>query len=556
MIGALKSFSRAFAKARDLKFGTDAREHLLIGVEKLADAVVSTLGPKGRNVMIELPYGPPKVTKDGVTVAKSIEFKDKWQNLGAQLVINVASKTNEVAGDGTTTATLLTRELYRESMKALASGLDPNLVRKGMTLAVEAVVKELEKTTKKVSTQDEIFQVATISANGDEKIGKLIADAFKAVGTDGVITVQLGKTFEHQLETVKGMKIDRGYMSSYFQTDNKSMKCEYENPYILITDAKINSFGQIAPILEKIITQNRPLLIIAEEVEGDAIATLIVNKIRGTLKAVAVRAPGFGDNKKNTLHDIAIATGGQCVSEELGFKLEEATPQMLGQCDKITISKDDCIIIGGKGDAEAMKARAADIKKQAAATESRYEKDKLKERLAKLTGGVAVISVGGANEVEVGELKDLIDDALNATRAAIEEGIVAGGGTALLRAAEALDSIKKGKGLEERAGIEIVQNAVRMPMKAIAKNAGLSGDVVASRVLANKDSKYGFDARKEVYGDMFAAGIVDPTKVVRMALLNASSVASSMMSAGVMITEAPEQAKDAAPQMPPMDGMF
>nr|Q95058.1 RecName: Full=Hydrogenosomal chaperonin HSP60; Short=Protein Cpn60; AltName: Full=Heat shock protein 60; AltName: Full=groEL protein [Trichomonas vaginalis]AAB17250.1 TVAGHSP60 protein [Trichomonas vaginalis] len=459
LIEAAKHFTRAFAKARDLKFGSDARDHLLLGVEKLADAVVSTLGPKGRNVMIELPYGPPKVTKDGVTVAKSIEFKDKWQNLGAQLVINVAQKTNDVAGDGTTTATLLTRELYRESIKALSAGLDPNKVRKGMTLRVDAVVKELEKSTKKVSSPDEIFNVATISANGSEKIGHLIADAFKAVGNEGVITVAMGKKFDHELETVQGMKIDRGYISSYFQNDTKSMKCEYENPYILITDIKINSFAQIAPILEKIITTGRPLLIIADDVEGDALATLIVNKIRGSLKVVAIRAPGFGDNKKNTLQDIAVATGGQYISEELGLKLEEATQQMLGQCNKITVSKDDCIILGGAGDKDAMKARSEDIKKQLSNTQSKYETDKLRERLAKLTGGVAVISVGGANEVEVGEEKDLIDDALNATRAAIEEGIVAGGGTALLRASAVLEPLKKDKGLEERTGIEIIQNS-------------------------------------------------------------------------------------------------
>ena len=543
------SFSRAFAHAKDVKFGVEARNNLLQGVDKLADAVVSTLGPKGRNVMIEQPYGPPKVTKDGVTVAKSIEFKDKWHNLAAQLVISVAQKTNDVAGDGTTTATLLTRELYKESLKALSSGLDPNKVRKGIQIAVDSVVSELKNQTKKVSSQNEIKQVATISANGDEKIGQLIADAFKAVGTEGVITTQIGKTFEHKLEVVKGMKIDRGYISSFFQTDSKSMKCEYDRPYILITDSKISSFGTIAPILEQIVSSGRPLLIIADDIEGEALATLIVNKIKGTLKTVAIRAPGFGDNKKNTLQDIAIATGGQVISEEVGFKLENAKVEQLGQCKSVTISKDDTIIIGGIGDKGAIKARADEIRKQLEGTQSKYEKDKLQERLAKLTGGIAVISVGGANEVEVGETKDLIEDSLNATRAAIEEGIVAGGGSALLSASKALEPLKNNKSLEERTGIDIVQNAIRQPTKAIARNAGLSGDVIADKILNSKEKGYGFDARHNEFGNMFKKGIVDPTKVVRMGIINASSVASSMMSADCMITEVPEKPQPVAPPM-------
>ena len=551
---AISSFSRFFSQAKELKFGADARKNLLDGVEKLADAVVSTLGPKGKNVMIEMPYGPPKVTKDGVTVAKSIEFKDKWNNLGAQLVISVAQKTNDIAGDGTTTATLLARELYKESIKAIASGLDANKVRKGISMAVDAVVDDIKKQTKKVSSQKEIKQVATISANGNEEIGSLIADAFKAVGKEGVITTQIGKTFDNKLDVVQGMKIDRGYISSYFQTDTKSMKCEYENPYILLTDNKITSFGTIAPILEKIITSGRPLLIIADDVDGEAIATLIVNKIKGTLKTVAIRAPGFGDNKKNTLQDIAIATGGQVFSEELGMKIEDCEVNQLGQCKKVSITKDDCIVMGGAGKKEDIKARCDDIRKQIPETESRYSKDKLQERLSRLTGGVAVINVGGANEVEVGETKDLIEDSLNATRAAIEEGIVAGGGTALLNASKCLDALKKGKSLEEISGIEIVQRAIQMPVKTIAKNAGLSGDIIASKVLEAGKSTYGFDARKSEYGDMFKKGIIDPTKVVRMGLINASSIASSMMSADCMISEIPEKAA-AVPPMP-QNGMY
>ncbi|EAX99823.1 chaperonin 60, putative [Trichomonas vaginalis G3] len=549
---ASSAFVRSFVRAKELKFGAEARQVLLEGVNKLADAVVSTLGPKGRNVMIEQPFGPPKVTKDGVTVAKSIEFADKWHNMGAQLVISVAQKTNDVAGDGTTTATLLTRELYKEALKALSSGLDPNEVRKGMTLAVDAAVAEIKKLSRKVSSDSEIAQVATVSANGDHTIGELIAKAFKAVGQEGVITVQNGNSFEHKLEVVEGMKIDRGYLSAFFMTNNKTMKCEYENPYILITDMKISSFATIAPALEACIHANRPLLIIADDVEGDALATLIVNKIRGGLKVCAVKAPGFGDNKKATLQDIATVTGGQVIAEELGLKLESIQLSQLGQCSKITVSKDDCIVMGGAGQKDSIKGRAEEIRKQLESTESKYEKDKLKERLAKLTGGVAVINVGGASEVEVNETKDLIDDALNATRAAIEEGIVAGGGIALLNASLALDNLKK-ESLLQRTGIEIVRNAIQMPIKAIALNAGLSGDVVVDKVLAKKDKKFGFDAREMEYGDMFKKGIIDPTKVVRLSLINSASVAASMMSADCMITDVPEE-KPAAPAMPPMGG--
>ena len=545
-------FSRSESHAKLLQFGASARQQLLEGVNKLADAVIITLGPKGRNAMIEAPYGPPKVTKDGVTVAKSIEFADKWHNMGAQLVISVAQKTNDVAGDGTTTATLLTRELYREGLKALSAGLDPNEVRKGMSIAVDTIVKELEKMTKKVTTHDEIAQVATISANGDTSIGNLIADAFKAVGKEGVITVQNGKTFEHKLDIVEGMKIDRGYVAPFFMTDTKTMKCEYENALILITDMKISTFQQIQPVLEAVVHQNRPLLIICDDVEGDALATLIVNKLRGGLKVVAVKAPGFGDNKKATLQDIATVTGGEVITEDVGLKLESIKLNQLGNCQKITVSKEDCIVMGGSGKKEAINGRADEIRRQLEITDSKYEKEKLQERLAKLTGGVAVINVGGASEVEVGETKDLIDDALNATRAAIEEGIVPGGGVALLNCSSAISNLK-GRNLEQQTGIDIVRRAVTQPVKQIAENAGQSGEVVANEITSRKSNTIGYDARNNQYVDMFEKGIIDPTKVVRMALLNSASVASAMTSAEVMISDKPEE-KPATPPLPPMGG--
>ncbi|KAH0793599.1 chaperonin 60 [Histomonas meleagridis] len=556
MLSSTEAFTRLVSRAKELKFGAPARQLLLEGVEQLADAVVATLGPKGRNAMIEQPYGPPKVTKDGVTVAKNIEFKDKWHNMGAQLVISVAQKTNDLAGDGTTTATLLTREIYREALKALSAGLDPNEVRKGIAIAVDTIVKELSKITKKVTTHDEIAQVATISANGDKTIGTLIADAFKAVGKEGVITIQNGKTFEDKLDVVKGMKIDRGYLSPYFMTDTKTMKCEYENPLVLITDQKISTFQSIQPILEAIVASNRPLLIIADDVEGDALATLLINKLRGGIKVVAIKAPGFGENKKATLQDIATVTGGTVISEDLGLKLETAKLSQLGTCEKVTVSKDDCIIMGGNQQKDAVKGRAEEIRKQLQTTESKYEKEKLQERLAKLTGGVAVINVGGASEVEVGEKKDLIEDALNATRAAIEEGIVPGGGVALLNGAKALKNIKPAN-IEQKTGIEIVMRAVTKPVKQIAENAGQSGEVVAEKIMAMNNPNAGYDARGDEYVDMVKKGIIDPTKVVRMALINSSSVASAMTSAEVMIADAPED-KPAAPPMPQMGapGMY
>jgi len=422
-------------------------------------------------------------------------------------------KTNDIAGDGTTTATLLTRELYRESLKALSAGLDPNELRKGMAIAVDAIVKELAKITKKVTTHDEIAQVATISANGDTSIGNLIADAFKAVGKDGVITIQNGKTFEHKLDVVEGMKIDRGYLAPFFMTDPKTMKCEYENALILITDMKISTFQSIQPLLEAIVAANRPLLIIADDVEGDALATLIVNKLRGGLKAVAIKSPGFGENKKATLQDIATVTGGTVISEDLGLKLETVKLSQLGTCQKVTISKDDCIVLGGSGKKESIDGRADEIRRQLENTESKYEKEKLQERLGKLTGGVAVINVGGASEVEVGETKDLIEDALNATRAAIEEGIVPGGGVALLNCSKVLKNLKASN-LEQKTGIDIVMRAAAKPVKQIAENAGQCGEVIVDKIISKNNVSYGYDARNNEFVNMFDKGIIDPTKVV------------------------------------------
>lgn len=553
MLSAVSKFKRSISRPKELKFGAEISRLLLEGIDKLADAVVATLGPKGRNVMIEQSYGAPKVTKDGVTVAKSIEFDNKWHNMGAQLVISVAQKTNDAAGDGTTTATLLTRELYREAIKALSAGMDQNELRKGINIAVQSILEELKKQSRKVTTPEEISQVAGISANGDEKIGKLISDAFTAVGREGVITVQSGKAFQHELKVVKGMKIDRGYITPFFVTDQKTQKCELENPFVLVTDAKISTFQQIAPALEIIVGQHKPLLIIAEDVDSEALAALVVNKLRGSLNVVAVKATGFGDNKKATLQDIAITTNATVITEDIGLKLESIKPEHLGQCRKISVSKDETIIIGGAGSKKNIDARADEIRLQLKHTDSNYEKEKYTERLAKLTGGVAVINVGGASEIEVNETKDLVDDALNATRAAVEEGIVPGGGVALLNCSKVLENIKTNS-LAEKTGVDIVLKAVRMPIKNIATNAGLSGDVVCEKVLSNPSNSpsYGFDARNLEYGDIVKKGIIDPTKVVRMALINAASVASSMTSAGVMIADAPEE-KPASPM--PQGGM-
>ena len=557
MFSTCSRFARGISKPKELKFGADISKLILEGVEKLSRAVVATLGPKGRNVMIDQEYGAPKVTKDGVTVAKAIEFGNKYHNMGAQLVISVAQKTNDVSGDGTTTATLLTRELYREAIKALSAGMDPNELRKGMNIAVQTVERELSKLTKKVTTRDEMAQVATISANGNKEIGNLIADAFKAVGLEGVITVQSGTTFKHQLKVTDGLKIDRGYIAPLFMTDRRTMKCEHKSPLVLVTDKKINSFGEIAPVLEAVIKTGKPLFIVADDVEGDALHALILNTLKGTVKVVAIKAPGFGDNKKATLQDIAIVTGATVISEELGLKLESVKLEQLGACEKVTVSKDETVIVGGAGKKETVEGRADEIRRQLETTDSNYEKEKLKERLAKLTSGVAVIDVGGASDVEVNETKDLIEDSLNATRAAIEEGVVSGGGVALLNCSKALEALK-GENLEQRTGINIVLNAIRQPIKMIANNAGVSGDVVCEKVLESKDPAFGYDAATGKYVDMIKAGIIDPTKVVKSTLINAASVAASMTSAGVMIADCPDEKPPAMPPMPqgmpPMGG--
>ena len=542
----LVSISRHISRPKDIKFGQPARELLLEGVEKISNAVITTMGPKGRNAMIENPFGAPKVTKDGVSVAKEIEFADRWHNMGAQLVLSVAQKTNDAAGDGTTTATLLTTELYRESLKALTSGLDANKVRKGMRLAVDSVLSELKKMTKKVTTKSEIAAVATISANGDSTIGNMIADAFNTVGQEGVITIENGTTFEHHLETVKGMKLDHGYIAPLFATNPKNLKCEYDNAYILATDMKISTFSQIQPLLEQIVRSGRPLLIIADDIDGEALTTLLVNKIQGNLKVVPVKAPGFGDNKKAILQDIAILTGGQFISEDIGFKIESIKLEQLGSAKRINVSKDNTIILEGQGQKIDIDSRADVIRKQISTSDSKYEKEKLTERLAKLTGGVAVIKVGGGSEVAVSETKDLFEDALNATRAAIEEGIVPGGGCALLRASQILKNLKP-QNLEEKTGIEIVEKAILMPIKQIVKNAGLSGDVIVQKILSNKQINYGYDARNGKFVDLVKSGIIDPTKVVRLALANAASVASSMTSAEVLIVNAEDLEKKLGP---------
>jgi chaperonin GroEL len=534
------SFRRFISKPKELKFGPEITSLILEGVEKLSTAVVATLGPKGRNVMIDHEFGGPKVTKDGVTVAKEIEIADKWQNMGAQLVISVAQKTNDTSGDGTTTATLLTRELYREAIKGLSAGLNPADLRRGINRAVDTVLKELAKLTKPVNTPEEIAQVASISANGNIQIGRLISDAFAAVGKEGVITVQTGKTFEHKLTVSKGLKIDRGYISPYFLTDAKTMKAELENPLVLVTSLKIGTFATIQPLLEQVAKRGRPLLILADDVDGDALAALIVNKVRGSLKVVAVKAPGFGENKRFIMEDLAIVTGAKLISEELGVSLEKVGLDYLGSCDNVTVTKDDTVLVGGAAAKEAVAARADEIRQMISVSESNYEKEKFRERLGKLVGGVAVIEVGGGSDLEVNETKDLIEDAMNATRAAIEEGIVPGGGVAFLNASKALAGLKTGS-LEEKTGIDIVRRAVQQPLKWIANNAGLPGDVVCEKVLAGNDPNFGFDAKAGEYGDLIKRGIVDPVKVVKATLANAASVVASITSTGVMIAAADEE---------------
>ncbi|MFM2147739.1 MAG: chaperonin GroEL [Pseudomonadota bacterium] len=531
--------------AKDVKFGAGARERMLRGVDILADAVKVTLGPKGRNVVIDKSFGAPRITKDGVTVAKEIELADKFENMGAQMVREVASKTNDIAGDGTTTATVLAQAIVREGAKSVAAGMNPMDLKRGIDKAVAEVVKHLESNTKKITTSAEVAQVGTLSANGETEIGEMIAKAMEKVGNEGVITVEEAKSIQTELDVVEGMQFDRGYVSPYFITNAEKMIAEMDNPYILIFEKKLSGLQPMLPLLETVVQSGRPLVIIAEDVEGEALATLVVNKLRGGLKVAAVKAPGFGDRRKAMLEDIAILTGGQVISEDLGIKLENVTLAMLGKAKMVRIEKENTTIVDGAGSKDEIQGRCEQIKAQVEETTSDYDREKLQERLAKLAGGVAVIRVGGSTEVEVKERKDRVDDALHATRAAVEEGIVPGGGVALLRASTKLGHLK-GLNNDEQVGIEIVRRAIQAPLKQIAENAGKDGAVVAGETLRNDSPTFGYDAQKDEYKDLVAAGIIDPTKVVRTALQDAASVASLLITTEAMIAERPEK-KAAAP---------
>ncbi|WP_029006917.1 chaperonin GroEL [Azospirillum halopraeferens] len=531
--------------AKDVKFSTAAREKMLRGVDILADAVQVTLGPKGRNVVIEKSFGAPRITKDGVTVAKEIELADKFENMGAQMVREVASKTADAAGDGTTTATVLARAIVREGAKAVAAGLNPMDLKRGIDMAVEAVVADLRSKAKKVTTNEEIAQVGTVSANGETEIGRMIARAMEKVGNEGVITVEEAKSLDTELEVVEGMQFDRGYTSPYFVTNADKMQVELEDPYILIHDKKLSGITAIVPVLEKVVQSGKPLLIVAEDVEGEALATLVVNKLRGGLKIAAVKAPGFGDRRKAMLEDIAVLTGGQVVSEELGIKLENVTIDMLGRAGKVVITKDDTTVVNGVGDKAAIQARCQQIRQQIEETTSDYDREKLQERLAKLAGGVAVIRVGGATEVEVKERKDRVDDALHATRAAVEEGILPGGGVALARAVKALETLSPTND-DQRVGVDIVRRALTAPVRQIAVNAGVDGSIVIGKINENADPNWGYDAQKGAYGDLVKAGIIDPAKVVRTALQDAASVAGLLITTEAMVAQIPEK-KPATP---------
>jgi chaperonin GroEL len=533
--------------AKDVKFSQDARERMLRGVDTLANAVKVTLGPKGRNVVIEKSFGAPRITKDGVTVAKEIELADKFENMGAQMVREVASKQNDAAGDGTTTATVLAQAIVREGAKAVAAGINPMDLKRGIDLAVEAVTASLGKHSKTITGSEEVAQVGTISANGDRAIGEMIAEAMKKVGNEGVITVEEAKTAETELDVVEGMQFDRGYLSPYFITNSEKMIAELEDPYILIHEKKLSGLQAMLPLLEAVVQTGKPLLIVAEDVEGEALATLVVNKLRGGLKIAAVKAPGFGDRRKAMLEDIAILTGGTAISEDLGIKLENVTLNMLGRAKKVRIEKENTTVVDGAGSRKEIEARVAQIKAQIEETASDYDREKLQERLAKLAGGVAVIRVGGATEVEVKEKKDRVDDALNATRAAVEEGILPGGGVALLRAVKALDGLKAGND-DQKTGIEIVRKAITAPARQIVENAGDDGAVVVGKLLESKDYAWGYDAQTGEYRDMVKAGIIDPTKVVRTAIQDAASVAGLLITTEAMVAELPK--KDAAPAMP------
>jgi len=535
--------------AKEVKFSVDARDKMLRGVDILSNAVKVTLGPKGRNVVLDKSFGAPRITKDGVTVAKEIELEDKFENMGAQMVREVASKTSDIAGDGTTTATVLAAAIVREGSKAVAAGMNPMDLKRGIDLAVETVVDELKKNSKKVTSNEEIAQVGTISANGDHEIGRFLAEAMKKVGNEGVITVEEAKSLETELDVVEGMQFDRGYISPYFITNADKMRVEMEDPYILINEKKLSALNELLPLLEAVVQTGKPLLIVAEDVEGEALATLVVNKLRGGLKVAAVKAPGFGDRRKAMLQDIAVLTGGQAISEDLGIKLENVTLAMLGKAKKVMIDKENTTIVNGAGKKKDIEDRISQIKAQIEETTSDYDREKLQERLAKLAGGVAVIRVGGATEVEVKERKDRVDDAMHATRAAVEEGILPGGGVALLRATEALKKVRTSNE-DQKHGVDIVRKALSTPARQIAINAGEDGSVIVGKILENGQYGYGFDAQSGEYADMVKKGIIDPTKVVRQALQGASSIAGLLITTEAMVAELPKK----QPPAPPMPG--
>jgi chaperonin GroEL len=540
--------------AKDVKFSADARERMLRGVDILANAVKVTLGPKGRNVVLDKSFGAPRITKDGVTVAKEIELADKFENMGAQMVKEVASKTSDQAGDGTTTATVLAQAIVREGAKAVAAGLNPMDLKRGIDLAVETVVADLKTRSKKISTNEEIAQVGTISANGGRDIGEMIAQAMQRVGNEGVITVEEAKSLATELDVVEGMQFDRGYLSPYFVTNAEKMIAELDNPYILIHEKKLSGLQAMLPVLESVVQSSRPLLIVAEDVEGEALATLVVNKLRGGLKVAAVKAPGFGDRRKAMLEDIAILTGGQVISEDLGIKLENVTLDMLGQSKKLRVEKENTTIIDGAGKKVDIEGRCTQIRQQIEETTSDYDREKLQERLAKLAGGVAIIRVGGATEIEVKERKDLVDDAMHATRAAVEEGVVPGGGSALLFAARSLDKLTPANP-DQKVGIDIVRKALQTPVRLIAENSGTDGSIIVGKLMDSKDPNYGYDAQKGEFTDMIQAGIIDPTKVVRHALQDAASVAGLLVTTEAMVAEKPEPKGQPGMGMPPGGGM-
>lgn len=541
--------------AKDVKFSADARQKMLKGVDTLANAVKVTLGPKGRNVVIQKSFGAPRITKDGVTVAKEVELEDNFENMGAQMVREVASKSNDLAGDGTTTATVLAQAIFREGVKSVAAGMNPMDLKRGIDMAVDAVIEDIKKRAKKIASNNEIAQVGTISANGDREVGEMLAKAMQKVGNEGVITIEEAKSFDTELDVVEGMQFDRGYLSPYFITNADKMVCEMDSPYILFFEKKLSNLQSMLPILEAVVQSGKPLLIVAEDVEGEALATLVVNKLRGGLKVAAVKAPGFGDRRKAMLEDMAILTSGEVISEDLGIKLESVTLNQLGRAKKVRITKDDTTIIGGAGAKKELEARVSQIKAQIEETSSDYDKEKLQERLAKLAGGVAVIRVGGATEVEVKERKDRVEDAMHATRAAVEEGIIPGGGTALLYGKRALKNLKPAN-RDQEVGIEIIGRALEAPIRQIAFNAGVEGSIVVGKLSEQKEANFGYDAAKDKYCDLVSAGIIDPVKVVRTALQGAASVAGLMITTEATIAELPKKDEPHAHGAPDMGGMM